>query len=541
MSLEALAPEFQTRQMPAATYHLIAFDGSRLGDALMQLTATAPVGVIGAGTMGAGIAQIAAQAGHPVLILDAAEGRAQLAVDSIGTQLDRMVSKGRLEPAAASAARDNLRAATDLVDLARCALVIEAAVESLDIKRSIFAGLESVVDNRCVLATNTSSLSITAVAATLHHPERCVGMHFFNPAPVMRLVEVVSGLATDPEVAATVAEVATVWGKSAVRVTSTPGFIVNRVARPFYGEALRALEECAADPATIDAVMREAGGFRMGPLELTDLIGQDVNAAVSRSVWDLFAQDPRYAPSLAQQALVDAGRLGRKTGQGFYSYANDAAAPIASTAVPGVSGTEVRVAGEWGPWAALWNRLSDNGIQIARVSADSGARAELPGGATLVPTDGRTASQLAGDIGRPVIVLDLALDPATATRFAVAPSDACPPDQLAAVAGLLQATGATVTVLDDLPGLLVARTVSMLVNEAADVVGRKVASAADVDEAMRLGVNYPIGPLEWGDRVGAARIVHLLDALSDGYRDGRYRACMTLRRAARSGRSLRQL
>src|SRR6478609_7889532 len=468
----------------------------------MQLTVTAPVGVVGSGTMGAGIAQTAAQVGHPVLLLDAVPGRAQTAVDGIGAQWDRMVGKGRLDAAAAAAARANLKAAADVADLAGCALVIEAAAESLEIKRAIFAGLEMVVDDRCVLATNTSSLSITAVAAALRHPERCVGMHFFNPAPLMRLVEVVSGLATDPQVASAVAAVATTWGKTAVRVASTPGFIVNRVARPFYGEALRALDEAGADPATIDAVLREAGGFRMGPLELTDLIGQDVNLAVGRSVWELFAHDPRYAPSPAQQALVAAGRLGRKAGQGFYSYAPGAAAPVPTTATLGNVVRHVRVGGDWGPWGGLWNRLSDKGIEVTRARAEK-PWAELPAGAFLVPTDGRPATQRAHEAVRPVIVLDLALDPGVATRFAVAGSDGCPPGQVDEVTGLLQATGAAVTVLDDIPGLLVARTAAMLANEAADVVGRKVASAADVDTAMRLGGGYPIGPFAWGDRIGA--------------------------------------
>jgi len=503
----------------------------------MQLTGTAPVAVVGSGTMGAGIAQIAAQAGHRVLLLDAVPGRARSAVDAVGEQWDRMVGKGRLDVSAAAAARANLKAATDVADLAGSALVIEAAVESLDIKRRIFADLEAVVGDRCVLATNTSSLSITAVAAALRRPERCVGMHFFNPAPVMRLVEVVSGLATDPQVAAAVAAVATLWGKTAVRVASTPGFIVNRVARPFYGEALRLLDEAAADPATIDAVLREAGGFRMGPLELTDLIGQDVNLAVSRSVWELFAQDPRYAPSLAQQALVDAGRLGRKTGQGFFTYPPDATAPAPATAAPGAVVRHVRVGGDWGPWSGLWNRLSDNGIEVTRARAEQ-PWAELPAGALLVPTDGRPATQRAREAGRPVVVLDLALDPVAAHRFAVAVSDGCPPAYLAEVTGLLQTGGAAVSVLDDVPGLLVARTAAMLVNEAADVVGRKVATAADVDTAMRLGVGYPIGPLEWGDRIGPGRVVELLDALASTYGDGRYRACPTLRRAGWSGRSL---
>jgi 3-hydroxybutyryl-CoA dehydrogenase len=509
--------------------------------ALMQLTAAVPVGVVGSGTMGAGIAQIAAQAGHPVLLFDAVPGRAETAVDGIGSQWGRMVGKGRLDPAAADAARGRLTAAKDVADLAGCGLVVEAAVESLDVKRAIFAGLEAVVDKKCVLATNTSSLSITAVAATLRYPGRCVGMHFFNPAPVMKLVEVVSGLQTDQHIASAVAAVATLWGKTAVRVASTPGFIVNRVARPFYGEAFRTLDEAAADPATIDALMREAGGFRMGPLELTDLIGQDVNLAVGRSVWELFGQDPRYAPSLAQQALVDAGRWGRKSGQGFYSYAADANPPIPSTASVGSPVTRVRVGGDWGPWAGLWDRLANNGIDVAASDGGGRPRAELPDGAVVVPTDGRMAAERAAETGGPLLVLDLALDPSTATRFAVAASPGCPPAHLAQLAALVQSAGAAVSVLDDIPGLLVARTAAMLVNEAADVVGRKVASAADVDLAMRLGVGYPIGPLEWGDRIGAHRLVVLLDALSAIYRDGRYRACTTLRRAAWSGRLLREL
>ena len=299
-------------------------------------------------------------------------------------------------------------------------------------------------------------------------------------------------------------------------MASTPGFIVNRVARPFYGEALRALEERAADPATIDAVLRESGGFRMGPLELTDLIGQDVNLAVSRSVWQLFGHDPRYAPSLAQQALVDAGRLGRKTGRGVLFLR-----PRCRRARPGdraarrrrVGGAGRRGTGDRGARCGIGWRTTVSRSCAGR-SGDDG-----PGGAARrVRSWSRPTAEprpsAPTTAGRPVVVLDLALDPATATRFALAASDGCPPDQLAAAVGLLQATGAAVSVLDDLPGLLVARTAAMLVNEAADVVGRGVASAADVDTAMRLGVGYPIGPLEWGDRIGAARIVGLLDALA---------------------------
>jgi 3-hydroxyacyl-CoA dehydrogenase len=251
----------------------------------------APVALVGAGTMGAGIAQVAAVAGHPVIVYDAAEGAATRAVASVRDRVARLVQKGRLE----GPVDLRLEVASELGELARAACVIEAVAEDLAVKQALFADLEKVVAPDCVLATNTSSLSPTAIAAGLSHPGRLVGLHFFNPAPVMRLVEVVSGLATDPAVAAAVTRLAQDWGKQVVQASATPGFIVNRVARPFYAEALRLAEERFASPATIDAVLTQAGGFRMGPFALMDLVGQDVNEAVTRSVWTAFGYDPRFA------------------------------------------------------------------------------------------------------------------------------------------------------------------------------------------------------------------------------------------------------
>ena len=495
------------------------------------------VSVVGAGTMGTGIAQIAALAGHPVILLDATPGRAETAVGELGATLQKLAGKGRLDPTQAQAAAARVRAGSDFAELGKASLVIEAAVENLDVKRQIFAALEDVVGDDAVLATNTSSLSISAIGARLRRPERLVGMHFFNPPPLMPLVEVVVGVSTDREVAAGVAATATAWGKTPVLVSSTPGFVVNRVARPFYGEALQALEQRAAEAQTIDAVLRECGGFRMGPLELTDLIGQDVNAAVNRSVWEAFGHDPRYRPSLAQQALVDAGLLGRKSGRGFYAYPGGPGAAATSAAEQPVG--NVVVGGDWGPWEPLWSRVAEAGVAVTRRDPGGERLAQLPG-VVLAPTDGRTATDRARG-GGPVALVDLLGDAATATRIAVTVSDGCPAAARSGVVGVLQATGAAVTVLDDLPGMLVARTVAMLVNEAVDVVGCGVASAGDVDLAMRLGVGYPRGPLEWGDALGADRVVALLDALADTYRDGRHRACPALRRAAVSGRRLRDL
>ena len=376
------------------------------------------VGVVGAGAMGAGIAQVAAAAGHPVLLYDTRVGAAQAAVEEIGAQLQRLVHKGRLSAEEADAAKRRLRPVDDLAAMAGCALVVEAIVEDLAAKRQLFAQLEAVCGPDAMLVTNTSTIPITAIAAGLEHSERVCGMHFFNPAPLMRLVEVPSGDATDPAVAQAVAATAAAWGKTPVRCASTPGFIVNRVARPFYGEAQRIAEEGEHDPRSIDAAMR-AEGFKMGPFELADLIGNDVNLAAARSVWEQTGRDPRYEPTQAQRQLVATNRLGRKTGRGWYDYSQP-----------------------------------------------------------------------------------LHIEPQ-------------PDDSIST------------------------RILAMLVNEAAALVDRGEAAAADVDTAMRLGTNYPKGPLEWGDELGAGRIADILTALHEQYPTGRYRLSERLATAAWTGGRLR--
>jgi 3-hydroxybutyryl-CoA dehydrogenase len=380
------------------------------------------IGIVGAGAMGGGIAQVAAVAGEHVLVYDAVPAASTQTAQRIADRLQRDVSKGRLSAEQATQALARLRAVDDLRDLADADLVVEAVVESLVVKRGLFADLERVCHTDAVLATNTSTLSVTDVAAPLRHPERVCGMHFFNPAPLMRLVEVPVGTLTDPAVADRVVKTAEAWGKTAVRCASTPGFIVNRIARPYYGEAQRIADEGLASYAEIDAAMR-AAGFKMGPFALADLIGNDVNLASAISVWVQTGHDPRYEPTTSQRELVEAGHLGRKTGRGWFCY---------------------------------------------EPPEDTDADVELE----------------------------------LATRIQQ-------------------------------------RVVAMLVNEAAALVDRGEANSHDVDTAMRLGTNYPFGPLEHGDEWGPSAVLDVLDTLDAEHSGGRYRAAERLVRAARTGGSLR--
>ena len=288
------------------------------------------VAVIGAGTMGIGIAQVAAQAGHEVKLFDTRGDAVDRALEGLKRTLDRLAEKGKITAEEASAIYARIVPVVDVQQLNGCVLAIEAIVEDLPIKKKLFAELETICkdgDGPCVLATNTSSLSITAIAAACERPERVIGLHFFNPAPLLPLVEVVPGLATDPAIVQKMIGLMKEWKKIPVQCKDTPGFIVNRVARPFYGESIRIFEEGIAGMAEIDAAMRSIG-FKMGPFELMDLIGNDINFTVTKTVWEAFFFDPRYKPSFTQQRQVESGRLGRKTGRGYYEHTNGSAVPL---------------------------------------------------------------------------------------------------------------------------------------------------------------------------------------------------------------------
>ncbi|MBA5224392.1 3-hydroxyacyl-CoA dehydrogenase [Streptomyces griseoaurantiacus] len=491
------------------------------------LDLSSPVAVVGTGTMGQGIAQVALVAGHVVRLYDAVPGRAEEAAAALADRLDRLVAKERMSAADREAALARLRPAADLADLADCSLVVEAVVERLQTKQELFRALEEVVDEDCLLATNTSSLSVTAVGGALRAPGRLVGLHFFNPAPLLPLVEVVSGFATDVTSATRAYGIARAWGKTPVACADTPGFIVNRIARPFYAEAFAVLESQAADPATIDAVLRECGGFRMGAFELTDLIGQDVNESVTHSVWRSFFQDVRFAPSLAQRRLVESGRLGRKSGRGWYDYAEGAERPEPHTAEKAEPPAYVVVEGDLGPAAELLALIREAGIQVREEDEDHGTRLVLPGGGQLALADGQTSVEF-----RDVVYFDLAPDYRRATRIALSASQDTAPDTLTGATGLFQALGKDVSVIGDAPGMIVARTVARIIDLAHDAVAKGVATEEDVDTAMRLGVNYPLGPFEWSRRLGRNWAYALLDDLHLRDPSGRYAPSLALYRHA---------
>lgn len=380
------------------------------------------IGIIGSGTMGSGIAQVAATANCHVKLFDTNRDALEKAKSSLDKILSRLIEKGRIDSDEKTRIQDNISYVDSLKELGDSDLTIEAIVENLDIKKKVFTELESLVSDNCIIASNTSSLSIASIAASLKNPERCIGIHFFNPAPLMKLVEVIPAIQTSDNVLDKAVKTISEWGKSVAIAKDTPGFIVNRVARPFYGESLRIYEEGIADFATIDWSMKTLGGFRMGPFELMDFIGNDVNYTVTETVFEAFYYDPRYKPAFTQKRFAEAGYLGRKTGRGYYDYSEGASKP---------------------------NPLEDKG--------------------------------LAEKIFNRVLV--------------------------------------------------------MLINEAADALFLKIASAEDIDNAMTKGVNYPKGLLAWADEIGIDKCVTALDRLYDEYHEDRYRCSPLLRKMNRENKT----
>ena len=488
-----------------------------------------PLGVVGAGAMGAGIAQLAASVGVPVRLLDARAGAAEAAREAIAGRLARSVEKGRLDAADADAAVGRIQPVAELADLAACPVVIEAIIEDLDAKTDLFRRLEEVVAPDAILATNTSSLPIGAIAARLSGRDRIAGMHFFNPVPVMKLVEVIPGPDTTPTVLETLEALARHLGRTPVRVKDTPGFLVNLGGRAYYTEALTILHEQVATPAQIDAVLCDGLGFRMGPFALMDLTGMDVNYPVTRFLHDSHFADPRLRSTPLHRYMLDTGQLGRKTGRGHYDYAEGAAQPSPDTTAPPEAAAESVVLVDEAP--ALADLLRACGARVLGPDQDDG-RAPL-----LAAPVGEDASALAARMGldhRRLVACDMIAETSTRVTVMTPPGgDAAARDAVVA----LLARSRKVTAIQDSPGFIAQRMAAMIANLGCEMAQTGLAAPADIDLALRLGLNYPRGPLELADALGPKAVFAILTTLQALTGDDRYRPSGWLRRRAQLGLS----
>ncbi len=493
------------------------------------------VGVIGTGAMGRGIVQVSAAGGMHVLMMDTRPGAADEARDFVAKMLVRAAEKGSMSKADADAATARIRVAQSLADFKDCHMVVEAIVENLDAKRALFADLENVVKPDCILATNTSSMSVTTIAAKLKTPQRFAGLHFFNPVPLMKLVEVIDGLLTENWVSEALMVIGKRMTREPVRLTDAPGFLVNQVGRGFTLEASHLVYEGVSTFVDVDRVMRDVCGFRMGPFELMELTGLDVTQPASSLIYNQFFQEPRYRPNLIMQSRYEAGVLGRKSKKGFYNYdaemkpiiAPEAAAPTAKPASVWISKAEPQ------GHEVLTALLTKLGATIETGGKPS-AKALI-----LVTPIGKDATSCAVEEGldpkRTVAVDTLFPMVKRRTIMGTPLTDAAMKE---AAHGLLASDGVPVTVCRDSPGFIAQRIVAMIVNIGCSIAQSRTAQPSDIDKAVVLGLNYPNGPLKFGDVAGVERIYQVLATMNSIYADPRYRPNIWMRRRAQLGVSL---
>jgi 3-hydroxybutyryl-CoA dehydrogenase len=486
--------------------------------------------VFGAGTMGRGIAQLCAQAGLTTLLFDSRDGAVREAVSAIEKGLDGQVSKGRLTADAKLLTLGRLKPMNTFDEVKDAGIVIEAIAENLDAKRELFRDIEKRLAVDAILATNTSSLSVTAVAAGCARPERVAGLHFFNPPPAMKLVEVIGGLRTEPSVVEALIGFARRIGKYPVVATDTPGFIVNHAGRAYGPEALRIVAQGIASPHEVDLLMKEAAGFRMGPFELLDLVGGDVTHAVMVSIFEQYFGEPMYQPSAQMAVRVAGGLLGRKSKLGFYNYSG----------VPIAGPPTVAVPAQPAPLEA-WVADEDGGSELADWLKRSSIRVRLGGkpaadGLCFVTPLGEDASHAA---------VRLNLDPARTVavdmfgrfsgRRTVMKTPLTRHETVGAAVAALSAGNVPVTVIRDSPGFVVQRLLAMIVNVGTRIAELRIAAPGDIDTAVELGLNYPQGPFALGNKLGPLRVLAVLDGMLAITHDPKYRATAWLRRRARLG------
>jgi len=489
------------------------------------------IGVIGLGTMGRGIAQLAAQAGLQTVVYDMSADMAEQAMSALRAVWQRMEAKGKLPQGRAEAYEGHITLAHTLAEFQDCDVVVEAIVENLEIKQQLFQKLEAILAPDAIIATNTSSLSVTAVAAACDHSERVVGWHFFNPVPLMRIAEVVRAEQTASWAVAALSGLTQRMGHHPVPAVDMPGFVVNHAGRAYIPEGLRLLSEGIASHAEIDAIMKDCCGFRMGPFELLDLIGLDVAKMVMESLYDQYYQEPRFRITPLVAKKVAAGHLGRKTGQGFYRYEQG---KVVVEPVPGhasMAAGKIWVCNEHPELAARVRQCLSSAGQTLVDGAEPPADALIvvtPVGLDVSTTCARNSYDYRRTVG-----IDAMFDLVRRRSLMFAPgvSEPCK----AAAVGAFSADGAQLTLLRDSPGFVAQRMLAQIISIGCDIAQQRIAVPEDIDVAVKLALGYPRGPFEFGESLGTARVLAVSDALFDAYRDPRYRASSWLRRRAQLG------
>lgn len=492
-------------------------------------------GVIGVGTMGSGIAQVLAQGGIEVRLFDQRPEAVAKAISSIQAQWHRDLEKGRMTAEAVEAATHRLHGITDLSELAGSQIVVEAIVEKLEAKQGLFTQLERILAQNAVLATNTSSLSVTAIQSACERPERVVGWHFFNPVPRMKIAEVVRGELTDPQVADSLCDFTAALGHQPVQATDMPGFVVNHVGRAYIPEGIRLLSEGIADSATIDSIMKDVCRFPMGPFELLDLIGLDVAKSVMESLYHQYYEEPRFKIHPLLSRRVAAGMLGRKSGKGFYSYRDGIKLASEEGQV-----LEVERPSQASPvWIdrshpdlaeKVEHMLQTAGVDVEKTPVPSPDALIL---LTPVGEDTTTSALRTGLDARRCVAVNALFE--MGKRLEIMGAPALDPEFKNVAFAILARTGKAISYVADSPGFVSQRIVAQIVSIGCDIAQQGIASVEDIDLAARLGLGYPMGPFSFGDALGPARVLQILEALEDAYGDPRYRPSIWLKRRARLG------
>jgi 3-hydroxybutyryl-CoA dehydrogenase len=498
----------------------------------MHSTAKLVIAVIGAGTMGRGIVQLFAQSGYSVKLFDQSAEAVANAQDSINERIQNKVTKGRINEEEATAIINRITATTSLNAIGDCGVVIEAIIENIDIKQNLFVELEQVVSSTAILASNTSSLLVAEIGARCQQPERVAGLHFFNPVPAMRVVEIISAVNTSENTVKSLKQLVETTGHRAVVAEDQPGFLINHAGRGLYTEGLRILEERAASPRQVDQILRDAADFRMGPFELFDLTGLDVSGKVLESIYEQFQQEPRFRPSSIIPPRIAAGLHGRKTGKGWYDYSDNTSPGNEAPAQT----ADIQTVSVWiDEGADEYNKLSELVKKAGAQLTESANQAQLQ----LIQPWGIDATQACADLGldgRHCVAVDplpglekhrtLMLTPITSEKA-----------KQAAIA-LLTLDGVTASVINDSPGFVTQRVLATIVNIGTNIAQRGIANVADIDDAVSIGLGYPLGPLSLGDRIGGNKIMKILEGMLKVTGDMRYRPSFWLRRRASLGQPL---